>query len=58
MNADKDIVTPIAFLALVAILNLIRWAFYKTTDYKQPKYMYWYLFVLAMFIAGLVPIFI
>lgn len=54
---DKDILRLISFLVLLLIFNLVRWIFYKNTGFKQPKYMYWYLFILAIFCSGLVPVF-
>lgn len=48
---SKDIQVPIIFLVTLLILNIIRWCVYKITSLNEPKYMYWYLFVVSTSIA-------
>lgn len=48
---SKDIKVPIIFLVTLLILNIIRWGVYKFTSLNEPRYMYWYLFVVSTCIA-------
>jgi hypothetical protein len=46
MNKN-DFVMAVVFLITLLLLNILRWVFFKYTKLNQPKYMYWYLFIIS-----------
>lgn len=54
MLDNNMVVVVIVFLITLFILNIIRFCFLKFLNWSEPKYFYWYLFVLSWIVAFLV----
>ncbi|TCM65061.1 hypothetical protein EC844_11624 [Acinetobacter calcoaceticus] len=52
MNAN-DFIAPVIFLIIFGIFNIIRKILSKTTKIKEPRNIFWYLFILCWGIAYL-----
>ena len=52
MNIN-EFIAPILFLIIFGIFNLIRKIISKVTNLKEPKHIFWYLFVISWWIAYL-----